>query len=49
MTQDKALAFLKFAEKLKCATRHSWTSTGRRKRVCKDAVEKMDREGKKRG
>ncbi len=33
MTQEKALEFLKFAEKLKCATRHSWTSSGRRESV----------------
>ena len=33
MTNDEMLKFLSSIEKLKCNTRHSWTSTGRRESV----------------
>ncbi len=33
MTQRELISFMALAEKLKCRTRHSWTSTGRRESV----------------
>ena len=33
MKPEKVIEFLKITEKLKCNTRHSWTSTGRRESV----------------
>lgn len=41
MKPEKVIEFLKITEKLKCNTRHSWTSTGRRESVAEHSFQLM--------
>lgn len=41
MEEEKLLLFLSLAEKLKCQTRHSWTSSGRRESVAEHVYRLM--------
>ena len=41
MEERKLLEFLSLAEKLKCNTRHSWTSSGRRESVAEHTYRLM--------
>ncbi len=41
MKQEKVIEFLKITEKLKCNTRHSWTSNGRRESVAEHSFQLM--------
>ena len=41
MKPEKVIEFLKITEKLKCKTRHSWTSTGRRESVAEHSFQLM--------
>ena len=41
MKPEKVIEFLKITEKLKCNTRHSWTSNGRRESVAEHSFQLM--------
>ena len=41
MKREEVIGFLKVTEKLKCNTRHSWTSTGRRESVAEHSFQLM--------